>query len=437
MRSVQMSGTPLPPCILRAMQYLKTQCINQVGLFRKPGVKSRIQSLREMVEADPDGVSFEDQSAFDVADMVKQYFRDLPEPVFTEKLNESFLHIYQYFPKDQQFAAVRAAIFLLPDENREALHSLLLFLREVAAARQENQMGITNIAVCLAPSIFHLSTPRTGRHGGARKHSLVKPDQRDLSESLAATQGLAHMLTEVPRLFQLPGYSLPEESLHLETSLGEDQQKQQYEDVCSRLLKSAQSLMAETKEKAKGWTSCPSLHQHVDLAYKKMEDEHALRLWRGSVEVDCPQQEALQRVLREPEAWAGEETLQEARVLQTLDKDKEVYSYTLQGAASRPPLQHVLLRTWQLESSAGPLYVASASVEHPDVAQQGIRAQVHTCLFLVEPVGVKRSRVTHFCRTDTRGRSSEWHNKVCGHQLAAGLQRLRESFKTKARDGRL
>lgn len=69
-----------------------------------------------------------------------------------------------------------------------------------------------------------------------------------------------------------------------------------------------------------------------------------MRLWRGSVEVDCPQQEALQRVLREPEAWAGEETLQEARVLQTLDKDKEVYAYTLQGAASRPPLQHVLLR---------------------------------------------------------------------------------------------
>lgn len=40
-------------------------------------------------------VYYEDQSAFDVADMVKQYFRDLPEPVFTSKLYESFLHIYQ------------------------------------------------------------------------------------------------------------------------------------------------------------------------------------------------------------------------------------------------------------------------------------------------------------------------------------------------------
>jgi len=69
--------------------------LSQVGLFRKSGAKSRIQYLRELVDSDPDGVSYDGQSAFDVADMVKQYFRDLPEPIFTSKLCESFLHIYQ------------------------------------------------------------------------------------------------------------------------------------------------------------------------------------------------------------------------------------------------------------------------------------------------------------------------------------------------------
>lgn len=37
-----------------------------------------------------------------------------------------------------------------------------------------------------------------------RKCSLGRPDQRDLSENLAATQGLAHMITEAQRLFQVP-----------------------------------------------------------------------------------------------------------------------------------------------------------------------------------------------------------------------------------------
>lgn len=66
-----------------------------MGLFRKSGVKSRIQALRQMNESSPDDVNYEDQSAYDVADMVKQFFRDLPEPLLTSKLGETFLHIYQ------------------------------------------------------------------------------------------------------------------------------------------------------------------------------------------------------------------------------------------------------------------------------------------------------------------------------------------------------
>lgn len=79
----------------------------QVGLFRKSGVKSRIQYLRDLVESDPGGVSYEGHSAFDIADMVKQYFRDLPEPVFTSKLCETFLHIYQC---EQAFIRLRGRL---------------------------------------------------------------------------------------------------------------------------------------------------------------------------------------------------------------------------------------------------------------------------------------------------------------------------------------
>lgn len=67
----------------------------QVGIFRKSGVKSRIQALRHMNETSPDNVNYEGQSAYDVADLLKQYFRDLPEPIFTSKLTDTFLQIYQ------------------------------------------------------------------------------------------------------------------------------------------------------------------------------------------------------------------------------------------------------------------------------------------------------------------------------------------------------
>uniref|UniRef100_A0A8C3KWX6 Rho-GAP domain-containing protein n=1 Tax=Chrysolophus pictus TaxID=9089 RepID=A0A8C3KWX6_CHRPC len=206
--NVQRTNHPLPIGILQALDYLRSHFLDQVGLFRKSGVRSRILSLREMNETSSNSVCYEGQSAFDVADMVKQYFRDLPEPIFTSRLCESFLHIYQYVPKDQQLQAVQAAILLLPKENREALKILLFFLRDVVACVEENQMTPTNIAVCLAPSLFHLNTLRrdsssSSTRSSQRKCSLGKPDQRELSENLAATQGLAHMITECNRLFQV------------------------------------------------------------------------------------------------------------------------------------------------------------------------------------------------------------------------------------------
>ncbi|XP_070772995.1 rho GTPase-activating protein 7 [Enoplosus armatus] len=444
--SVQQTGEPLPPSILRALVYLRTECLDQVGLFRKSGVKSRIQYLRELVESDPDRVSYEGQSAFDVADMVKQYFRDLPEPVFTSRLCESFLHIYQYFPKDQQRVAAQAAILLLPDENREALRTLLFFLRDVVACVDENQMTPTNIAVCLAPSLFHLNSLKRDANAARsshRKYSLGRPDQRDLSENLAATQGLANMITEAQRLFQLPEFwpsqcssaagptedSLSEEGggpVSPSQSGGEEEQ----EERRSKLQLSTRHLLKEAREKSRSWESHPA-PEHVDLAFKKMDDGCPLWMWRGSVEVDAPQKELLHRLLREQELW--ERSLRQAAVIQTLSKDAEVYRYLLQGQGrglgSRPPREHLLFRTWQADPSSGPLYLSSVSTEHPEVLLEGVRAHVHSCLYLLEPTGTRRTRLTHLCRTDTRGRSQEWHCKVSGHLLASGLLAIRDSFR--------
>lgn len=42
-----------------------------------------------MNESSTDSVNYEGQSAYDVADMLKQFFRDLPEPLMTNKLSET------------------------------------------------------------------------------------------------------------------------------------------------------------------------------------------------------------------------------------------------------------------------------------------------------------------------------------------------------------
>lgn len=155
--------------------------------------------------------------------------------------------------------------------------------------------------------------------------------------------------------------------------------------------------------------------------------------------MDAPPRELLQRLLRERGLW--ERNLQEAGVVQTRAKDTEVYRYLLQarghGLGPRPPQEHLLLRTWQSDPALGPLYVSSVSTEQPEVQGEGLRAQVLSCLYLVEPLGARRSRLTHLCRTDTRGRTPGWYHREAGRLLASGLVAVRDSFRTDHKEDKI
>uniref|UniRef100_A0A672FLP5 Rho GTPase-activating protein 7 n=1 Tax=Salarias fasciatus TaxID=181472 RepID=A0A672FLP5_SALFA len=435
---VQRTGQPLPQGIQQAMRYLRSQCLDQVGLFRKSGVKSRIQALRQMNEAsgaDGGGVNYEGQSAYDVADMLKQYFRDLPEPLLTSKLSETFLQIYQYMPKELRLQAARAAVLLLPDENREALRTLLCLLSDVTASVSENQMTPTNLAVCLAPSLFHLNTLRRKESSSPRvmnrKQTLGKPDQRDLNENLAATHGLAHMIQECRKLFRIPEEmnrcrnSYVEQALlpqRLEELAGEDANQGGYK---AYLQDSLDTLLKEAKDKFKGYDSC-STPEHAELAYRKVHDGFPLRQWKVTVEIPASPEEVLTRVLREQGHW--DEDLLESRVVETLDERTEIYQYVRNTMAPHPTRDHLVLRTWITDLPKGACALVCSSVDHDGVSVVGVRVNVLTSRYFIEPCGANKSRLTHISRIDCRGRFPEWYNKLYGHLCATEVARIRDSF---------
>lgn len=433
---VQRSGQPLPQSIQQAMRYLRSQCLDQVGLFRKSGVKSRIQALRQMNEScgtSGGGVNYEGQSAYDVADMLKQYFRDLPEPLLTSKLSDTFLQIYQYVPKEQRLQAVRAAVLLLPDENREALQTLLCFLSDVTASVGENQMTCTNLAVCLAPSLFHLNTLRRESSSPRvmnRKNTLGKPDQRDLNENLAASHGLAHMIQECRKLFLIPEEMSRCRNSYVEQGLSPMRMEVLVEDCgsCSyqSLLKdSIDALLKEAKDKFKGYDSC-STPENVELAFKKVHDGSSLRQWKVCVDVPASAENILQRILREQERW--DEDLLECRIVETLENNMEVYQYVKNSMPPHPPRDHVVLRSWVKDLPKGVCALVCVSVDHESAAVLGVRANVLTSHYYIEPCGANKSRLTHISRIDCRGRCPEWYNKLYGHLCAAEVVRIRDSF---------
>ncbi|VDK55770.1 unnamed protein product [Cylicostephanus goldi] len=79
-----------------------------VGIFRKNGVKSRILEVRMLCDRDAEADVFVDENRLDpgqvhdVADTLKQYLRELPEPLMTTRLSETFANIFIHVPENER-----------------------------------------------------------------------------------------------------------------------------------------------------------------------------------------------------------------------------------------------------------------------------------------------------------------------------------------------
>ncbi|XP_025156537.1 uncharacterized protein LOC105186773 isoform X3 [Harpegnathos saltator] len=439
--SLQRTGQALPKCIQIALRWLRANALDQVGIFRKSGVKSRIQKLKVMTETQGDNINFDGQQAFDVADLVKQYFRELPEALLTNKLSETFIAIFQHVPVDLRPDAVQCVLLLLPDEHREALETLLDFLNHVANNSPYNQMTASNLAVCLAPSLFHFNhsntsvTNRSSSVSPRRRKTVGIPDQRELSENKAAHDCLLYLVKMHRELFMVSSdmltqchFNYMEESIPVALEELGSELKQDWRGY---LYACTTALLKEAREnRSRGWMTVNNpADSTVEMAYKKVGDGHPLRLWRVSTEVEAPPNELLHRVLRERHIWDPQ--LLKYRLVNKLDTNVEVFQYATGNMSPLPARDYCVLRSWRNDLPKGACVIVETSVEHPDapVMLGGTRGIVLASRYLIEPCGSGKSRIMHLSRVDTKGRTPEWYNKSYGHIAALHLSKIRNSFK--------
>ncbi|XP_070168978.1 rho GTPase-activating protein 7 isoform X3 [Polyergus mexicanus] len=439
--SLQRTGQALPKCIQIALRWLRANALDQVGIFRKSGVKSRIQKLKVMTETQGDNINFDGHQAYDVADLVKQYFRELPEALLTNKLSETFIAIFQHVPVELRPDAVQCVLLLLPDEHREALETLLDFLNHVASNSPYNQMTASNLAVCLAPSLFHFNhsntnvTNRSSSVSPRRRKTVGIPDQRELSENKAAHDCLLHLVKMNRELFMVSSdmltqchFNYMEESIPVALEELGSELKQDWRGY---LYACTTALLKEAREnRSRGWVTVNNPADNtVEMAYKKVGDGHPLRLWRVSTEVEAPPNELLHRVLRERHIWDPQ--LLKYRLVNKLDTNVEVFQYATGNMSPLPARDYCVLRSWRNDLPKGACVIVETSVEHPDapVMLGGTRGIVLASRYLIEPCGSGKSRIMHLSRVDTKGRTPEWYNKSYGHIAALHLSKIRNSFK--------
>ncbi|XP_061650739.1 rho GTPase-activating protein 11A-like [Phyllopteryx taeniolatus] len=127
--------------------------VDTEGLFRKSGSVVRLKGLRTKVDSGEECLS----AAFpcDVAGLVKQFFRDLPEPVLPTELQEAFLKAQQLPTKEERTSATMLLSCVLPDRSLSVLCHFFDFLQNVSKRSAENKMDSANLSVILAPNLLH------------------------------------------------------------------------------------------------------------------------------------------------------------------------------------------------------------------------------------------------------------------------------------------
>jgi hypothetical protein len=116
------------------------------GLFRKPGVKSKIDRLRAQIETTDlsfEIIKYDEYQPFVVADVIRQYFRELPECLIPPLITRLLCDLIKCLTQEEQLLAIRYIFLLLPDETREVLETILRFLFDVSIRLGNNQVNKT------------------------------------------------------------------------------------------------------------------------------------------------------------------------------------------------------------------------------------------------------------------------------------------------------
>jgi len=127
------------------------------GLFRKPGVKSKIDRLRSQIETIDlsfEIIKYDEYQPFVVADVIRQYFRELPECLIPPLITRLLCDLIKCITQEEQLLAIRYIFLLLPDETREVLETILRFLFDVSIRLGNNQVNKNKISIRLDFLIF-------------------------------------------------------------------------------------------------------------------------------------------------------------------------------------------------------------------------------------------------------------------------------------------
>uniref|UniRef100_A0A8K9Y4S9 Rho GTPase-activating protein 29 n=1 Tax=Oncorhynchus mykiss TaxID=8022 RepID=A0A8K9Y4S9_ONCMY len=184
----------IPFIIRKCTSEIENRALNLKGIYRVNGAKSRVEKLCQAFENGKDLVELSDLSPHDIANVLKLYLRQLPEPLILYRYYNDFIGL-AVLPKQPSIKLnrvifkIRDLLRQLPPAHYRTLCFLMAHLHRVTEQAEENKMTASNLGIIFGPT-------------------LVKPRQTDAEVSLSSLVDYPYQVQRSTLVFGRPSLNL-------------------------------------------------------------------------------------------------------------------------------------------------------------------------------------------------------------------------------------
>ncbi|XP_024228709.1 rac GTPase-activating protein 1-like [Oncorhynchus tshawytscha] len=154
------SSPMIPALVVHCVKEIEHRGLNETGLYRVSGEGRTVKELKERFlrgRTVPALAKVDDIHC--VTGLLKDFLRNLPEPLLTFRLNRAFMVAAEIQDYDKSLALIYQTISELPQPNRDTLAYLAIHLQRVAQCVLDTKMDVTNLARVFGPTLVGHAVP--------------------------------------------------------------------------------------------------------------------------------------------------------------------------------------------------------------------------------------------------------------------------------------
>ncbi|XP_076307112.1 rho GTPase-activating protein 45-like isoform X3 [Tachypleus tridentatus] len=195
------TGRKIPSIVVRCIYEIdqRGSCIK--GIYRVSGVKSRVENLCQCFENRPDLVDLSKIHPFVIANVLKRYFMQLPEPLLTFKLYQDFIDLSKDYSAQKEVGnkevieKLKKLVNQLPSVHYVTLAFLMHHLKRISENVEESNMPPSNLGIVFGPNLLKTS------EGNASLNSLL--------DTVYQARAIELLITYVDEIFGPPEVAYP------------------------------------------------------------------------------------------------------------------------------------------------------------------------------------------------------------------------------------